>query len=260
MVTACCTLSPFEFQDEARNQSVVWDREWCRYFSEPNASTFFADMKSSDRKLWIETQELAKYTKHDFYFANIFGDYSPEVWISPNQIIGKIVFELGCGPSTFGKIAGKLCTRYYGIDYSHLALYVAKILSPTNCTFYHISQTDRIVVLEGEIDTVVSRHFFIHQNIVNVRWIFSKLYAHVLRDSGQAVLDFWPYAPDTKIEKVVIREAKGPLCAIEPSCVYFFDNPEIEQLATEAGFRVIDSVMVANVQRRFVTIERRPRK
>src|SRR5436190_11927778 len=239
-----------QFQQEAKAKSLAWDREWCRYFAEPYARNFFSDMSSPDRQLRISAAEFAKYSPRDFYFANVTGEYAPEVWIDPGRIIGRRVFELGCGPGTFGKIAGKICEHYYGVDYSPLALHVAQILSPANCTFLHLSQTERLLALRKQVDTIVSRHFFIHQNLSNARWIL-ELYAYVLADRGQAVLDFWPYPPDQIVEGTTVQSGDGPLCTSELSCIYHFTDNEIRRVLEDAGFKLMDSVVVPEVHRKF---------
>lgn len=248
-------IATASFQDDARAKTLKWDREWCQYFQEAYAPRFFFSMQNAERKLWVETEALAKYNPRDFYFTEPFGQYAFETWTAGSDIVGKRVLELGCGPGAFGKAAAKIADHYVGIDYSPLALYIARIVSPENTTYLHISQVGEIRRLKDTIDTVLGRHFFIHQNAANVEWIL-ELYRHVLKDDGKAVLDFWLHPLGKNIKGATIRDGMGELSAEEASCVYYFSPEDIERLVKRAGFEIDGVEEVPEVDRRFVTISK----
>jgi len=250
------TIASPDFLAEVGANALKWDREWCNYFQEPYANRFFISLQSPERRLWIETQELAKYSPRDFYYAKPFGEYSFETWTHGSDIVGKRVLELGCGPGAFGKAAAKVAAHYVGIDYSPLALHVARIVSPANTTYLHISQINEIEKLQSSIDTIVGRHFFIHQNAANVRWIL-ELYRFLLKDRGKAVLDFWLHPLGSEIKGAIVRDGLGALSEDKASCVYYFAPETIKELTEEAGFIIDNETEVPEVDRRFVTITKR---
>lgn len=62
-------------------------------------------MRGPDRKIWVDTNELRKYSSRDFYFTKPFGEYLFETRTYGEDIIGKIVLEVGSGPEAFGRVA-----------------------------------------------------------------------------------------------------------------------------------------------------------
>lgn len=243
------------FQRDAQEKTTKWDREWCNYFQEDYASLFFFSMNSQDRKLWITTDELLNYKPRDFYFASPFGKYSFEVWTNGVDVIGRNVLELGCGPGAFGKAVSKVAKRYVGIDYSPLALYIAKLVSPENTEYFHITDIGNILSLRATMDIVVARHFFIHQNAANVEWIL-ELYNFALKLGCKAVLDFWLHPVGPPVKGATIRDGMGELSPHEASCVYYFAPNVIHKLVEDAGFQMESEEEVPEVDRRFVTIRK----
>ncbi|WP_429817667.1 methyltransferase domain-containing protein [Ensifer sp. B1-9] len=244
-----------KFRNDAIRMATKWDREWCEYFQEPYAHKFFIHMRGGDRNLWIDRDELRRYSPRDFYFASAFGEYAFETWTAGADIVDKHILEVGCGPGAFGKAAAKIASFYTGIDYSPLALHVAKIVSPDNTAYLQLTNIDGIRKLESSIDTVVSRHFFIHQNAENVRWLL-QLFYFALNANGKAVLDFWLHPPEDNSHRATIRDGMGEISEEQASCVYYFSAESIASLVAEAGFEIVADDVVHEVDRRFVSIQK----
>ena len=244
------------FQADAIDQTAKWDREWCHYFSFEYSHNFFKNLSSESTKILVSQAQAAQFDERAFYHALAVGSVSFETWTKGTDIVNKAILEVGCGPGLFGKAVAKLASIYVGIDYSNLALNIARILSPRNASYYHISDLDRILALRGTIDTAVGRHFFIHQNIDNVRWIL-QLYMHALRTEGKAVLDFWLHPMKEKIEGVNTKDGMGPLSIEQASFVYYFSPSDIAAVIKEAGFVQISETEVPQAHRRFVTVQKR---
>lgn len=254
-VTNILQIETAEFQADVKEKTVKWDREWCEYFQYPYANRFFYHMRGPDRKIWVGTDELRKYAPRDFYFTKPFGEYQFETWTSGEDIVGKTILEVGSGPGAFGRVAAKLAKSYVGIDYSPLALHVGRTVSDDNAEYIHISNLDRIRQLRGTFDIAIGRHFFIHQNVDNVRWLL-ELYNFGLKDGGTAVLDFWLHPVGTVIQDVNILDGMGKIPEEHASCVYYFAPEVIEELVAKAGFEIETTEEVPEVDRRFVRIRK----
>lgn len=244
-----------EFQADVKDKTDKWDREWCEYFQHPYANLFFYHMRGSGRRVWVDTDELRKYEARDFYFTKPFGEYAFETWTSGEDIVDKSVLEVGCGPGAFGRVAAKLAKSYIGIDYSPLALYVGRTVSDPNAEYVHLSNLKRIKKFREAFDIAVGRHFFIHQNVDNVRWLL-ELYHFGLKNGGTAVLDFWLHPVGTNIQDVNILDGMGKISEEHASCVYYFSPEAIEKLVADAGFELESSEEVPEVNRRFVRIRK----
>ena len=47
--------------------------------------------------------------------------------------------ELGCGCGNLGKLISRYAAHYLGADYSTLALKIARLVSPLNCSYVHVA-------------------------------------------------------------------------------------------------------------------------
>ena len=170
------------------------------------------------------------------------------IWVEGQQIVGKNVLEIGCGPGLLGKQLGMVAASYLGIDYSRLALSIANLTSPANCSYYHLSELAGIFSHVGTMDIMVGRNFFIHQNYQNVIWILRL--AHVLlKSQGLISADFYLRNPD--IPQGVIHPARNDLDEQYPSCGFEFTKEDISQAAKETGFIVENITDNLDLQRRF---------
>ncbi len=152
-----------------------------------------------------------------------------------------------------GKQLGFLCQNYLGIDYSQLALSIARLVSPDNCNYIHISDTQSIMEQANTIDTMVGRFFFIHQNFNNAMWVL-KLLNLLLKQGGIVNADF--YKANPKIPQGIVFPAKSPLSEKYPSCAFEYTESEVQELANNLGFKIIKTDFDQEMQRFFVRFEK----
>lgn len=130
---------------------------------------------------------------------------------------------------------------------------IARLLSPPNCTYLSL-EDQRLLTFAGRLDTVVTRHFYIHQNFANATWA-TKLAAYLLKPGGTLVADF--YLPDPGTKQFVVHKARSPLDQKYPSCTFLFTAEEIQEIAEIGQFSIVETKDNLKVQRRFVRMRRR---
>ena len=86
------------------------------------------------------------------------------LYCDADALAGRRVMEMGCGCGNLGKLLGRYVTSYLGTDFSTLALAVARLVSPANCTYVHVADRAGLRPFFGTVETVVGRYFWIHQN------------------------------------------------------------------------------------------------
>lgn len=175
------------------------------------------------------------------------------IWIDGNALVEKKVLEIGCGPAFLGRQLGLVVASYVGIDYSKLALSIARLTSPSNCHYYHLSELDAILTHAGSIDTMVGREFFIHQNYENLIWILH-LAGALLKRGGLISADF--YEGNPTVPQGVIHPAKSELDPQYVSCGFQYSRDEIEEAAGETGYGVAAITDKPEYQRRFVLFQK----
>ena len=191
----------------------------------------------------------AVYPAHLIAEKGSVGSGALRIWIEGRELIGKDVLEIGCGCGWLGKRLGLICRSYLGIDYSELALAIARGVSLSNCVYLHVSERENLAARAGSMDVMVGREFFIHQNYANALWVLA-LGRHCLRARGLISADFYLGNPD--VPQGVIHSARAPLDPNYPSCAFQFTSSEIKQIAAETGLTILDMVDWLDHQRRFV--------
>lgn len=229
-----------------------WDREWMLYFATEDRTAHLVD----SRKLSV-VRDLSALSEAEVFDACLtgFADGSTmtplHVWARGSDLVGRKVLEIGCGCGWLGKQLGLVSQQYVGIDYSEFALAVARGNSPASCRYFHISEKEEISAFAGQLDTLVGREFFIHQNYDNARWVLG-LGAFLLRPGGVVIADF--YLPNPAIPQGVVHPAKSPLDPNYASCAFAFQRAEIEELARACGLQVETVTDHLQYQRRFVRL------
>jgi 2-polyprenyl-3-methyl-5-hydroxy-6-metoxy-1,4-benzoquinol methylase len=233
-----------------------WDREWLAYFLTEDPRPFLLSHQA------LEIIDEVKGKKPaEVYHTRLVGtrDVNPFpalcVWIDGDHIVGKHVLEIGCGPGLLGKQVGKIAASYVGVDYSRLALHIARLTSPQYCSYYHLSELDQIIIHTGTIDTIVGRFFFIHQNYRNLLWILT-LASTLLKPDGVISADF--YMRNPAVPQGIIYPAHHDLDERYPSCTFEYTKLEIEQAADATGFKVANIVDNVDLQRRFTLFTKSP--
>lgn len=230
-----------------------WDREWMHYFATEDRSPHLIE----SRKLRVIRPDLGALAEAEVFSTVLTARHDGaamtplRVWIKGADLVGKNVLEIGCGCGWLGKQLGLVCQSYTGIDYSQFALAVARGNSPANCSYLHISDRAEISALEGQLDTLVGREFFIHQNFENAKWVL-RLGAFLLRTGGTVSADF--YLPNPAIRQGVVHPARSPLDPNYASCAFAFGSDDIQEVARHAGLKVRTITDDLENQRRFATL------
>jgi len=237
-----------------------WDREWLHYLC-----------TEDPRKLLMNYEgfkiigNLRGEPPHEVYHKEIVKSIEVEdpgftfplnIWIDGDSIVKKRVLEIGCGPGYLGRQLGLVASVYLGIDHSKLALYIAQLTSPMNCTYLHLSETNRIRKYVGTMDTMVGRNFFIHLNYDTANWVL-KLASLLLQQGGLIGAEFYLVNPD--IPQGTVYPAKHTLDPDYPSWAFSFTREEITKLAYSNNFTIEDITDNLNLQRRFIILKRKRR-
>jgi 2-polyprenyl-3-methyl-5-hydroxy-6-metoxy-1,4-benzoquinol methylase len=241
--------------DIFEGQNQRWDREWLEYFIESNPKVYF--ISSKDLTVVCDVRGKSPLEVHNTTLvtsARLGSMGALRVWMDGDSLIGKNLLEIGCGAGFSGKQLGLLAASYIGIDYSRFALSIARLTSPENCLYYHMSDLDNIAEHAGTVDVMVSRDFFIHQNYANIVPIL-RLGALMLKAEGVISADFWltrPYG-----YQPVTHPATSDLDPLYPSCSFLFSMEDIERAAEESGLAIQDVTDIPDLRRRFVRFRKR---
>jgi SAM-dependent methyltransferase len=230
-----------------------WDREWVHYLNLHGTSGYLLD-HAQMQPLPGALEHLAALRDDETLAARIFEPLAPlHVWAPGAALVDKNVLEIGCGPGYLGKQLGYVARSYLGLDYSQLALCVARAVSPQTCTYLHLSQHKDILRWRGRIDTMVGRFFFIHQNFDNALWLLQL--AHLLlRPRGQVHADF--YHADTTVEQGVVFPARSSLSPQHPSCAFDYREDDVRELARRSSLTLVKTHRDVAMQRLFARFEK----
>lgn len=239
-----------EFLSVTEDDVLRWDREWCRYLARVEGSRYFTSkVRYTQRELAL-AQGLRTLWRDALYLAR--GPMSElRIWYDGADLAGKKVAEIGCGPSQLGRDLSPLVTEYVGLDYSDLALSIARLVCAANCRFVSLRDQPSIRALRGTRDTVVCRHFFIHQNAGNAAWVL-RLANWLLRPGGLIVADF--YWPDQNYDEGVKRGSIRPATdALRDyaSTMFLFTDEQVRALVKETGFTVEADRIATDLPRRY---------
>ena len=166
---------------------------------------------------------------------------------------GRRVMELGCGCGNLGKQIARYVQTYLGVDFSTLALQVARLVSPANCTYLHVGDRQGLDSFFGQIDTVVSRFFWIHQNLrlAQRNLDFLELF---LRPGGRLYADFYWPSPD--VEQFIVLPPSAALSKAYPSATFRYTSEDVRELIAGRPFRILRETVSLPLQRRYVVLER----
>lgn len=166
---------------------------------------------------------------------------------------GKAVMELGCGCGNLGKQLGRYVKSYLGVDFSTMALQIARLVSPGNCAYAHVGDAAALEKYRGKIDAALGRYFWIHQNFEMARRNLDLLEACV-RPGGRIYADF--FWPDPEREYYVVLSPSGPMSRTHPSAMFRYRAEDVRTLIEGRPLRVVKEAISAPMARRFVVFER----
>ena len=237
-----------------------WDNEWCRYFTRYPGKLWFESLKEPDERTDGFRKMVPEASREDLFKYEIL-ENEPKlplsIWVHPDDIVDKNVAEIGCGPGQLGKQLGHVSNHYLGTDFSQLALTIAGLLSPKNCTYVLLMNREELSSHFGTRDTVVTRHFFIHQNYESAVWV-TKLANCLLRVGGTLIADY--YTPNKEWEDAVkkgeVRPAEASWDEKFPSRMFLFSEGQIAEVAGTCGFSIEEMHSNTECQRRFVRMKK----
>lgn len=177
------------------------------------------------------------------------------IYCDREALEGQRVMELGCGCGNLGKQLGRYVQSYLGVDYSTMALQIARLVSPSNCTYVHVSDRKGLGFHRGQIDTVIGRYFWIHQNLELARRNLEFLESF-LRPGGRLYADF--FWPDPSAEHFVVLSPDTPLSKKYPSAMFQYTPEDVQRLIAGRPFRILRETISREMERRYVVFERLP--
>lgn len=229
----------------------TWDREWCRYFSRYHGKLWFDRCAAITDQGAKMIEDLRTASAQCVLEYRPFFDAGPlGIYVNGQDIVGKRIAELGSGPAQLGKQLGHVVEEYLGIDYSPLALRIAGLLSPPSCKFVRMADLSSLEVYKGSRDTVLSRHFFIHQHWENAIWLL-KLGKFLLRKDGKLIADFFLNSKNERCQPGRTN-VFNPESASE---AFEYNAQDIEEMASITGFKIVDNVQHEETARIYVTME-----
>lgn len=165
----------------------------------------------------------------------------------------KAVMELGCGCGFLGKQLGRYVDSYLGVDFSTMALQIARLVSPENCTYVAASDATALDRHHGKIDTAVGRYFWIHQNFVMARRNLDLLEACV-KPGGRIYADF--FWPDPAREYYVVLPPTAPMSKTFPSAMFRYRSEDVRALIEGRPLKIVRETISTEMERRYVVLER----
>lgn len=224
-----------------------WNKEWARYL-----------LRGFDIHLAPHTDypDTPALPADPMGFIDLsFGHGSPlGLYCDREHVEGKNVMEMGCGCGNLGKLISRYAKTYLGTDYSTLALKVARLVSPDNCTYIHLADADALAAKHGTIDTILCRHFWIHQNLEMGRWILEFM-MRFLEPGGRIYADFFWETEDKGQDLLVLR----PTSAVpekNPSATYRYEPDDIQALIKGFPLKIVREDFHKKMQRRYNVFER----
>lgn len=181
------------------------------------------------------------------------------VYAPVSAIRDKVIMEFGCGCGNLGKLIAAYARGYLGVDCSPLALAIARLVSPENATYVHVNNKEGLERFYGEVDTLVSRFFWIHQNFETGRRVL-RIVEPLLKAGSRLYLDFfWPNSKEAVgFWQTAVDRVRSPQSSLdtEPSAMFQYSAADVEELFKDTPFRVVHQLEHGPTQRRYVTAEK----
>jgi len=223
-----------------------WDRQWLQDFRQWYGPLYFYHY--SEIRL---VADIRGRTPAEVYALQLCSDQLPLwIWVPGDELVGRNVLEIGCGPGLLGKQLGLIVRKYLGIDQSPLAVRIARGVSPPNCTYLSLEEADLIACHAGQYDVMVGRFFFIHQNEANAAWVL-RLARLLLADGGRVWADFYASPDPDYRPRCVDRAADRHVTS-----GYAYSREDVRRLAEATGFEVERIDDREDILRRFAALRR----
>lgn len=223
-----------------------WNAEWLQYLSREWQLQFTPYTQ-------IPGKPPLPQDPMDLLDLSLGSGWSLALYCDADALEGKRVVELGCGCGNLGKQLGRYVQSYLGVDFSTMALQIARLVSPPNCTYVHVGDADGLAPHRGQIDTAIGRYFWIHQNFELARQNLAFLES-LVRPGGRLYADF--FWPDEDAEHFVVLKPDDPLSKTYPSAMFQYSSEDVRRLLEGLPFRVISEAVSKRMERRYVILER----
>lgn len=228
------------------NDVERWNAEWLAYLSREWKIQF---TPHTDLPLTPPLPE----NPLDLIALQLAEDWTLGLYCNRDALENRRTMELGCGCGNLGKQLGRYVESYLGVDFSTMALQIARLVSPANCTYVHVDDRDSLARHHGRIDTVVGRYFWIHQNLELAGRNLDFL-ADFLPPGGRIYADFfWP-APDA--QHFVVLSPDDTLSKNFPSAMFRYESEDVARLIEGRPYRIIRETISTAMERRYVVFER----
>ncbi len=236
---------PAECRDEDTER---WNQEWLRYLRRlwpmylAHHGEFVGRPALPETAMGMLDLRIGKHSP--------LGLYCDREWIE-----GKALMEMGCGPGDLGKLLGRYAKSYLGTDYSTLALQLARLVSPENCVYVHVGDAKALGAHHGAIDTVICRHFWIHQNL-RIGRANLEFMARFLRTGGRVYCDFFRLDEERQDQALTVLPPSSRLSKSNPSSTFQYTPADLDKLIAGLPFKVIGDEESRKMQRWYVVLER----
>jgi 2-polyprenyl-3-methyl-5-hydroxy-6-metoxy-1,4-benzoquinol methylase len=240
---------PKKVLPDSNGMTERWDREWIGCFNTEDPRPFL--LPYTALTLMADVSILSAQQVHE---CRLTAQLPPlRIFMPGSRLVGARIFEAGCGPGLLCKQLGLIANKVFGIDHSALVLHIARLVSPSTCSYYHSSQTEELEPLFGSFDCMVGRFFFIHQNWENSLHLLG-LAHKLLRLGGLVGADF--LMADPSREPGPVFPAKSPRPRKHRTNKFEYTPKEIEELADATGYRIVETWESLPHQRRFALLAR----
>lgn len=223
-----------------------WNAEWLQYLSREWERQFTPYTQIPDRPP-LPRDPL------DLLDLSLGPGWSLALYCDADALEGKRVMELGCGCGNLGKQLGRYVQSYLGVDFSTMALQIARLVSPPNCSYVHVGDAEGLAPYRGQIDRAVGRYFWIHQNfeLAGQNLTFLETF---LPPGGRIYADF--FWPDEDAEHFVVLKPGDSLSKTYPSAMFQYSSEDVHRLVADRPFRVIRETVSKRMERRYVILEK----
>jgi len=225
-----------------------WNQEWLRYLGK-GWERYLAHHREYPETPALPADPMAM-------LGVKCGPHSPlEIYCDRDAILGKRVMELGCGCGTLGKLLARYCALYLGVDFSTIALQIGRVVSPENCAYVQCADLPSLEPYFGTIDTVIARHFWIHQNL-KMGQANLDYYARFLKPGGRAYLDFFRLDESRPEQALLVLPPTSRLSRSHPSATFQWTRAHLDSILVGAPFKVLREAVSTKIQRWYVVLER----
>jgi hypothetical protein len=129
---------------------------------------------------------------------------------------------------------------------------VARLVSPENCHYLHLSELAALEARFGTIDTIVGRCFWIHQNMALGGRVLRFMSPFLVPDGRTHADICWP---DPEKKQGVVLSPYDELSERHASATFAYSREDADRLIEERAFCIVWESIHAVTQRRYIVLE-----